>query len=130
MLGNVGHAWVKTPNMQRGLYPGSWHKGALGVGAGEIQDDAHNEGAADPRNSYTYKACPESVSKVEEQIREDEKNVPQYSLYNSGARNCCGWACAIVEGAGFVAPFAPDTPLLAPAPQGHRGYGEGREPCE
>ena len=79
MLGNVGHAWVKTPNMQRGLYPGSWHKGALGVGAGEIQDDAHNEGAADPRNSYTYKACPESVSKVEEQIREDEKNVPLYS---------------------------------------------------
>ena len=81
-------------------------------------------------NSYAYKACPESVSKVEEQIREDEKNVPQYSLYNSGARNCCGWSCAIVEGAGFVAPFAPDTPLLAPAPQGHRGYGEGREPCE
>lgn len=128
--GNVGHAWVKTPNMQRGLYPGSWHKGALGVGAGEIQDDARNEGDADSGNSYTYKACPESVNKVEEQIREDEKKVPQYSLYNSGARNCCGWSCAIVEGAGFVAPFAPDTPLLAPAPQGHRGYGEGREPCE
>ena len=50
----------------------------------QIQDDAHNEGAADPRNSYTYKACPESVSKVEEQIREDEKNVTLYSLYNSG----------------------------------------------
>ena len=128
--GNVGHAWVKTPNMQRGLYPGSWHKGALGVGAGKIQDDARNEGDADSGNSYTYKACPESVSKVEEQIREDEKNVPQYSLYNSGARNCCGWACAIVERAGFVAPFAPDTSLLAPAPQGHRGYGEGREPGE
>ena len=128
--GNVGHAWVKTPNMQRGLYPGSWHKGALGVGAGKIQDDASNEKHAYSGNSYTYKACPESVSKVEEQIREDEKNVPQYSLYNSGARNCCGWSCAIVEGAGFVAPFAPDTPLLAPAPQGHRGYGEGRVPCE
>lgn len=28
--------------MQRGLYPGSWHKGALGVGAGKIQDDASN----------------------------------------------------------------------------------------
>ncbi|MCL6666331.1 RHS repeat-associated core domain-containing protein [Akkermansia muciniphila] len=128
--GNVGHAWVKTPNMQRGLYPGSWHRGALGVGAGEIRDDASNEKHAYSGNSYAYKACPESVSKVEEQIREDEKNVPQYSLYNSGARNCCGWSCAIVEGAGFVAPFAPDTPLLAPAPQGHRGYGEGREPCE
>ena len=128
--GNVGHAWVKTPNMQRGLYPGSWHRGALGVGAGKIQDDAPNEGDADLGNSYAYKACPESVSKVEEQIREDEKNVPQYSLYNSGARNCCGWSCEIVEGAGFVAPFIPDTPLLAPAPQGHRGYGEGREPHE
>ena len=128
--GNVGHAWVKTPNMQRGLYPGSWHRGALGVGAGEIRDDASNEKHAYSGNSYAYKACPESVSKVEEQIREDEKNVPQYSLYNSGARNCCGWSCEIVEGAGFVAPFAPDTPLLAPAPQGHRGYGEGREPHE
>ena len=128
--GNVGHAWVKTPNMQRGLYPGSWHRGALGVGAGKIQDDAPNEGDADLGNSYAYKACPESVSKVEEQIREDEKNVPQYSLYNSGARNCCGWSCEIVEGAGFAAPFIPDTPLLAPAPQGHRGYGEGREPHE
>ena len=116
--------------MQRGLYPGSWHRGALGVGAGKIQDDASNEKHAYSGNSYTYKACPESVSKVEEQIREDEKNVPQYSLYNSGARNCCGWSCAIVEGAGFVAPFAPDTPLLATAPQGHRGYGEGRVPCE
>lgn len=128
--GNVGHAWVKTPNMQRGLYPGSWHRGALGVGAGEIRDDASNEKHAYSGNSYAYKACPESVSKVEEQIREDEKNVPQYSLYNSGARNCCGWSCEIVEGAGFVAPFIPDTPLLAPAPQGHRGYGEGREPHE
>ena len=39
-------------------------------------------------------------------------------------------SCEIVEGAGFVAPFIPDTPLLAPAPQGHRGYGEGREPHE
>ena len=128
--GNVGHAWVKTPNMQRGLYPGSWHRGALGVGAGEIRDDASNEKHAYSGNSYTYKACPESVSKVEEQIREDEKNVPLYSLYNSGARNCCGWACEIVERAGFVAPFAPDTSLLAPAPQGHRGYGEGRVPCK
>ena len=77
------------------------------VGAGEIRDDASNEKHAYSGNSYAYKACPESVSKVEEQIREDEKNVPQYSLYNSGARNCCGWSCEIVEGAGFVAPFIP-----------------------
>ena len=58
--------------MQRGLYPGSWHKGALGVGAGKIQDDASNEKHAYSGNSYTYKACPESVSKVEEQIREEK----------------------------------------------------------
>ncbi|WP_302014562.1 RHS repeat-associated core domain-containing protein [uncultured Akkermansia sp.] len=126
--GNVGHAWVKTPNMQRGLYPDSWHKGSLGAGKGKIQDDAPNEKKAHPGNSYSYKACPESVDEVEKQIQEDEKNVPQYSLYNSGARNCCGWACEIVEEAGFTAPFAPDTPTLAPAPQGYKGYGEGRDP--
>ena len=95
--GNVEHAWIKTPNMQRGLYPDSWHKGSLGAEKGKIQDDAPNEKKAHPGNSYSYKACPESVDEVEKQIQEDEKNVPQYSLYNSGARNCCGWACEIVE---------------------------------
>lgn len=104
--------------MQRGVYPDSWHKGSLGAEKGKIQDDAPNEKKAHPGNSYSYKACPESVDEVEKQIQEDEKNVPQYSLYNSGARNCCGWACEIVEEAGFTAPFVPNTPTLAPAPEG------------
>ncbi len=126
----VGHAWVKTPNVQKGFYPhkSSYTKGALWSVDGQIKDDSVNESLANPQNSYYFKACPESVSEVEAVIKNNESNVPKYHLNNDWNRNCCGWSCQTVEAAGFKAPFKPNTHGLAPASPGHRGYGSGRRP--
>lgn len=112
LLGQVGHAWVKTPNMQKGLYPSAscWHSGLFGPCAGDIRDDSSTK--SDPQNSYTYKACPESIFKFEKNIQENEENIPDYNALNTSARNCCGWACEMVETTGFKAPFFPKAPRL------------------
>ena len=99
---------------------------------GEIRDDRKNDDKADERNSYTYVACPESASQVEYfinlSIAESILNGIRYSALNVAAFNCCGWACFIVESAGFTAPYASETPGLVPADPGYRGYGPGRHP--
>ena len=66
----VGHAWVQTPNMQLGFYPNSWHSGLLGAGEGIVKDEnstqipAEDRHTPDPRNTYYYKACPESIKEL------------------------------------------------------------------
>ena len=137
LQGEVGHAWIQTPNIQLGFYPDSWHRGILGAGDGIVQDEnslqfsEERKHRPDPRNSYTYKACPESIKSLEKNMSLSKQNPPEYSLYNDGdARNCCGWACEIVEKSGFRAPFAPNTVTLAPGAPGQKCYGPGRQPIK
>ena len=127
LLGEVGHAWVETPNMAYGFYPDSWHFGFFGASKGIVKDEKGTQRVAHSGNSYEYTACPQSIEVLEKNMKESEQTPPKYSLYNNGeARNCCGWACMMLEESGFTAPFAPDTTLLKPVAPNQGEYGPGR----
>lgn len=91
--------------------------GALYPVQGKVKNDSRYEHLASPSNSYYYRACPESVDSLEKLINEQRQLSRQgklvYFLFNSRERNCCGWACKMIEDAGFTAPFEEDAVLLA-----------------
>jgi len=124
--GNVGHAFVQTPNIARGYYPDPGFWGHAFHGPGRVQDNA-----GDPyhdSNTYKYEACPESVKKLEEELGEP-RQVGTYDYLNvRGGRNCTGWACQQLEDSGFTAPWDPTTNSLAPNSSSGLEYGPGRNP--
>lgn len=81
----VGHAWVKTPNMQYGFYPVEDAKasGALYPVQGKVKNDSRYEHLASPSNSYYYRACPESVDSLEKLINEQRQLSRQGKLVYS-----------------------------------------------
>ncbi|MCF7855856.1 MAG: RHS repeat-associated core domain-containing protein, partial [Candidatus Pacebacteria bacterium] len=123
-----GHAFVATPGVVRGYYPARGGIYTL-TGPGEVRDDSTTR--YDPSNTYSYRACPVSVSRLQEIIGEPRQE-GIYDLLNlhggQDGRNCAGWACQAFEDAGFTAPFPPDTPFLVPRRRPGRGYGSGRQP--
>lgn len=113
-IGDTGHVFVTTPSRAMGFYPGnSWYSPAGGPGKVIDQLDRNNY---TPKNSYTYNACPESVDKLNQQLDEEYSRPKQqnYNALNLGGENCAGWACEMVQNAGFVPPYNPGTPLIVP----------------
>jgi hypothetical protein len=120
----VGHAFIKTPKKSMRYYPAAtnpWYQHLYGEG--EVRDDTTTP--YDESNTYTYKACPESVKKLEDSMTLGKQGT--YDISNTLNKNCCGWACQKVEDAGFTAPYNPNTMGLAPKAMAGRGYGSGRE---
>jgi hypothetical protein len=71
-----------------------------------------------PENSYSYRACPESVQKLDNEITGPDDT--EYNFTNTGGRNCAGWACQKIKNAGFTPPYNPSLPTLRPAAWGNK----------
>ena len=130
---STGHASVRTPTQLAGFHPDkkvNWRATALysprGKVKNELRGDGTNKYKYDYRNSYIYRACPETYRAVDAAIDRTRETPPPFDALNTSARNCTGIACQWVEAGGLVAPFPPDTPILAPAPAGYRGAAPGR----
>jgi len=110
---DTGHAYIHTQNHDRGFYPGN----SIWGGTGRVFTEADNS-EYNPENSYSYRACPESVQKLDNGITgTDDTN---YNFTNTGGRNCAGWACQQIRNAGFTPPYNPSLPTLRPAVWGNR----------
>ena len=120
-----GHCFIKTSKSIRGFYPASKPKAPFWF-TGKVVDDSKT--SYNVQNTYTYRACPESVRELEENMNKSEKNPPTYNLGNLGGFNCCGLACSMMDSAGFIAPFPAKTPGLAPAPYYGQEYAPNRRP--
>ena len=96
-----GHEYIKTKNMQKGLYPSSSIKAlSLLPVEGVVRDEEVKKG---DRPVQTFKACPESVKAVEKQLKENQESPPEYQLTNSfGGMNCVGYATHVLQSAGFT----------------------------
>ena len=110
---DTGHAYIHTPNHNRGLYAGS----SIWGGNGKVYTEADNA-EYNPENSYSYRACPESVQKLDNEITGPDDT--EYNFTNIGGRNCAGWACQKIKNAGFTPPYNPSLPTLRPAAWGNK----------
>ena len=108
-----GHAYIHTPNHDRGFYAGD----SIWWGTGRVFTEADNV-EYNPENSYSYRACPDSVKKLDNEITENDKT--NYNFTNTAGRNCAGWACQKIKNAGFIPPYNPSLPTLRPSPWGIR----------
>lgn len=120
-----GHCFIKTSKSIRGFYPASTLKAPFWF-TGIVKNDSKTR--YNVQNTYTYRACPESVKVLENNMNASQANPPTYNVGNIGGRNCCGWACGMMDGAGCVAPFPEDTPALDPAPYYGKEYDPDRRP--
>ena len=110
---DTGHAYIHTPNHNRGLYAGS----SIWGGNGKVYTEADNA-EYNPENSYSYRACPDSVQKLDNEITGPDDT--EYNFTNIGGRNCAGWACQKIKNAGFTPPYNPSLPTLRPAAWGNK----------
>ncbi len=122
-----GHSFLSMPNgVGYGHYPvgnkwqASW---VFGSSPGEVpghdgstnpDDGTHNPPHDyDPEATKKYKACPETLSKLQSSIDNHRKD--PYTAGNIAARNCTGWACSRLEDSGIKPPFAGNSPGLHPS---------------
>jgi len=110
----VGHGYVSGPNGTRGHHPVGEQKVVdyffpTASVPGTAQDDATGYARS---HSETYDACPETVQKFNESIKQHGKD--RYHAGNMTARNCIGWACERLSDAGISPPFPANTPWLRP----------------
>jgi hypothetical protein len=124
-----GHAWVSTPNYQRGFYPGENcqcdGQAVFGTENGQVVDDSNRDKVDE---EYVYKVCPATVSALDQSIQAIGEVDQDYAVFNDvWGQNCCGWACAQLENIGLTPPFDSDTVGLIPKyeydPQYPSNYG-------
>jgi RHS repeat-associated protein len=95
-----GHAFIYTPNITSGFYP---IKHGQPRAQGNISDDSKTE-----YNRYIpYKACPETVSAVEDDLTLGATDGIYDVLNDTGGLNCVGWACGVLDEAGLTPPMRP-----------------------
>jgi RHS repeat-associated protein len=104
--GKIPHTFIQTPNKTVGYASIT----GLPYGPGKTRDDSNHE--RNPK-SKDYKACPETVAKLEKSM--DDNDFGWYSVDNSLiGRNCTGWACGRLQDAGFTPPAHKWQPGLTP----------------
>jgi len=106
----VGHAFIETPDGANGLYPTAEDEPGKDKveGPGEIRDDKEQvklcKKYPNRCNSRIIEMCPQSLKKLEEEIKKDQKTPLKYGLGPGGWPNCKEWADDKIDGAGFPSP--------------------------